>query len=96
MKKIYKIEEVPNEEQIYLTKGILGWKLVYPLKNEDGSYNWINVIFGGWENLIILCIILFALMLFYLSYQEVASQLTDCLKVVSQFKITNLGGILNP
>jgi hypothetical protein len=96
MKKIYKIEEVPNEEKIYLTKSILGWKVVYPLKNEDGSYNWFNVIFGSWENIIYVAFILFLIYMFYLAYHEVSYQLTDCMKELNQTHINYLlGGITN-
>ena len=44
--------EIENEK-IYLKKSVLfGWSVVYPNINNDGSINWMNVIFGGKYNLI--------------------------------------------
>ena len=38
---------------IRLRKGKLGYRLVYPPMNPDGSYNWFNLLTGGsWGNLI--------------------------------------------
>lgn len=79
MKKIYKIEEIPEQEQIYLSKNFLGWKVVHPIKNEDGSYNWFNLLIGGWENLIIVLFVILLLVVFYLTYKEVSSQLVYCI-----------------
>lgn len=45
-------EELPLDEKIYLKKGLFGYRLVYPIKNEDGTINWINLIFGGKVNII--------------------------------------------
>lgn len=34
-----------------MKKGIVGgWRVVHPIKNEDGSINWPNLLFGGWSN----------------------------------------------
>lgn len=30
-----------------MKKGFDGWRIVHPLKNEDGSLNWNNIILGG-------------------------------------------------
>ena len=39
------------DDNIEVRKDFLGWKLVYPIKNEDGSINWKNLILGGsWYN----------------------------------------------
>jgi hypothetical protein len=56
-----KIEKVSIEnETIYLKKGILGWNVINPLKNEDGTTNWKNLLIGGsWIKLIL--IILFVI-----------------------------------
>ena len=49
---------VINDEKVYLRKDWLGWHVVYPIRNEDGSWNWFNFLFGGKANLITLIIIL--------------------------------------
>lgn len=37
-----------ENEKVYLKKGTwLGWHIVHPIKNEDGSRNWKNLICGG-------------------------------------------------
>ena len=45
-------------EKLYLKKDFLGWRIVNPIKNPDGGYNWINFLFGGWRNLITLILLL--------------------------------------
>ena len=37
--------QLPADEKVYLKKDFLGWRVVHPIKNEDGSYNWFNVCF---------------------------------------------------
>lgn len=57
-KKIIEASELPNNEKIYLRKSFDGWRVVYPLRNEDGSINWFNTLTGGnWWKLIVLTII---------------------------------------
>lgn len=46
------------KEKIWLRKGLTGWKVVHPIKNEDGSWNWKNLLAGGsWWNLLFVIII---------------------------------------
>lgn len=79
MNKIYTIEEIPVEEKIYLSKDRFGWRVVHPIRNEDGSLNWFSFVFGSWNNILMLLFILFLLGIFFFAYHEVASQLTSCL-----------------
>lgn len=55
-------EVTVNGEKVYLKKDALGWRVVHPIKNSDGSINWMNLLFGGKSNLltIIFIIIIFA------------------------------------
>lgn len=67
-KKIFRVEELPEKENIYLRKDILGWHIVHPIRNEDGTLNWNNLIFGGKRNALmtlILCLILLGLVFAY-------------------------------
>jgi hypothetical protein len=49
-------------EDINLKKDFLGWHIVYPWKNDDGSINWFNFLTGGsWIKLII--VIVFVLLI---------------------------------
>lgn len=47
-------------ETIYLKKSnSFGWKVIHPVKNEDGSINWKNLICGGtYWNLVIIAVFL--------------------------------------
>jgi hypothetical protein len=77
--KIIAASELPLEEKIYLKKDFLGWRIVHPMKDEDGSINWGNLIFGGWRNFFTLIIILmFVLGFFYVYYHDT----TEMQKVV--------------
>ena len=53
---IIKAEELPEEEIVYLKKGWDGYRVVYPIKNEDGTTNWLNLLCGGKGNAIRLLI----------------------------------------
>lgn len=44
--------------RIPMKKDFLGWRVVHPIKNEDGTRNYVNLIFGGYRNLIVLVIYL--------------------------------------
>jgi len=43
-------------DRVAMKKGKLGWRLVYPTRNEDGSRNWPNTLFGGWNNLVFIIV----------------------------------------
>lgn len=57
-KNIFEAGELPQEEKVYLKKDFLGWRVVHPSKNIDGSTNWFNMLVGGKRNLVILIIAL--------------------------------------
>ena len=49
-----------NGEIVYLAKSdnIYGWRVVHPIKNEDGKINWMNFLFGGKGGLVNLALIM--------------------------------------
>ncbi len=54
-------EVLINGEKHYVRKDLFGWHFIHPIKNEDGSINWKNLLAGGsWFKLglIILWVIL--------------------------------------
>jgi len=57
------VEVEVKDTKVELKKGYFGYRVVHPIINDNGKLNWINFIFGGWENLIILLIVL--LFIFY-------------------------------
>ena len=55
--KYIESSQVPEGEKVYLKKDILGWRVVNPINNNDGSYNWFNLIFGSKSNVVFLIIL---------------------------------------
>ena len=47
------------------------WGRIYPVLNEDGSWNWINSIFGGKKNFVKVLLVLGVIGLFLLGFYEV-------------------------
>lgn len=78
--KIIEAHELPNDEKIYLKYNkYLGWAVVYPWKNEDGSINWFNFLTGGtWAKLIITAIIVLMILGFLLEYSNNITHLMSC------------------
>lgn len=70
MNKILKIEDIPLEDKVYLKKDIFGYRVVNPIKNEDGTFNFANLIFGGYRNLLFLIILLLLLFFSMWSYNN--------------------------
>lgn len=50
------------------------WGRIYPAVNEDGSWNYINLLFGGKKNLIKLLVVLGVVGMFFLAFYEIFSQ----------------------
>jgi len=56
-------------ERVDLKKDFAGWKVVYPIQNEDGSWNYKNLFLGGsWWNLLKVLVIVLMLMFLMFSY----------------------------
>lgn len=58
MANIITAEQLPLGEKLYFKKDIFGYRIVHPIRNEDGSFNWTNIIFGGKRNFVMLIIFL--------------------------------------
>ena len=58
-KDIIEVSELPDKEKVWVRKGLTGWKIVHPIKNEDGSMNWKNFFMGGslWNLLFVILIV---------------------------------------
>ena len=87
-------------EKIYLKKDFLGTRVVHPPKNEDGSWNWFNLLTGGWNNFILLLFILFLVLGFFYVYnhdtvemQKVVENPCAYCPGCGDFGITNISNI---
>jgi len=65
--------QLPENEKVFLKKDFMGWRVVEPWKNEDGSINWFNLLVGGKKNLFILLFIMIITFLFYVGINEMIS-----------------------
>lgn len=54
-------------EEVYLKKGgfLKEWGRIYPTVSNENKINWVNLIFGGWRNLIKLIFVMLILIGFY-------------------------------
>lgn len=87
MKTIEKV--VINQEQVHLKKDSLGWHVVHPIKNEDGSINWKNLIAGGsWGKLILIIIFVLICLGAIHEVSSVYKIANDCLLNSSTFQFT--------
>jgi len=63
-------------ETLFLKKGMFGYRVVYPIRDKDGNFNWFNFLTGGsWGNLIKIGIIVGIILLLIYSY---LSDLSSC------------------
>jgi len=59
-------------EGLYIKKSFSGYKVVYPIKNDNGSLNWFNILTGGsyWELLKTLLVFLVIILLCFSYYHD--------------------------
>lgn len=76
---------------------IFGPKVVYPYKNEDGTINWFNLMFGGKGNLISSIITLGIVVMLLIGF---GSQLNQCRDMAANpckyFDCNSFGNVLGP
>jgi len=92
---IIKPEDLPEKESIFLKKDFLGWKIVHPIRNEDGSLNWLNMLVGGKRNLFNLSMFFVILVLVILGINELISQYAIVANAPCEFCsscVSGLGG----
>ena len=77
-----------NGEKVSLKKGKFGYRVIHPIKNEDGTTNWINLLIGGWGNFFKLIAILLIIGGIFYGFHEVTSSCSDLAK--NPCKYTNL------
>ena len=75
MKKLTRVQNI--EEPVYLKKDWFGYRVVHPVKNPNGSFNWINIIGGGKSNFIILIIVLVIILSFFYGVKQMMRSCND-------------------
>ena len=71
--------ELDNGESILLKKDILGYRIIYPIKNLDGSWNWKNLIAGGsWIKLGLVAVVVAIIVLAIVEYTSNINSLLSC------------------
>ena len=78
MKNIKKIEV--EGEQLSLKKTRWGYKVVHPVKDEEGKTIWINLLVGGWENFVILIFCLLVVFSFIYGMMELTTTCKDVIE----------------
>jgi hypothetical protein len=80
-----KVEKVKiGDAEIVLKKDFLGWRVIHPWKNPDGSWNWENFIAGGsWYKLIFTIIIVAVIVGVIFEYVSQLKLLTSCLTALN-------------
>ena len=70
MRNQTKAQDLPAEEKVYMTKDIFGWRIVHPIKNDDGTTNLVNLLVGGWRNCAISIIVIVMILFLAWSYNK--------------------------
>jgi hypothetical protein len=82
MEGVIESNDLPIDEKIYLKKSFGEWKVVHPIKNDDGTINWFNFLIGGsWFNFILLIISLIILTGLFFEY---TSNLEFCNTIIQE------------
>ena len=62
--------DLPESDKVFLKKDFLGYRVVLPIKNSDGSVNWFNLLLGGRRGIFMLILVLLLSGMFYLGVKE--------------------------
>ena len=64
---------------VYLRKARSGWRVIHPIKNEDGSINWFNLLTGGsWWNVLFVGVVVFLICFAIWEYTHNIEILMSC------------------
>lgn len=84
-----------------MKKDFTGWRVIYPIKNEDGTYNMKNLILGGsWWNFfkvfIVFLLLIGATYIYHLDTQTCRETLTHIDSICAALKINVTNPYLTP
>lgn len=91
MKEIKKVQI--EKEIIYLTKDSLGWRVISPIKNEDGSFNLKNLILGNKRTIAFTLIWLLIMAFILFGVNQMISQCRDFSKYPCKYTNLDCSGI---
>jgi hypothetical protein len=78
--KVHKIKI--DSKPVFISQRGDSFKVIKPWKNEDGSFNWFNMLTGGsWANLIIITIIVMISVGLIFEYTNNIGNLLDCFRI---------------
>ena len=82
-------------EKINLKKDFLGWSVVYPNKNIDGTINWFNLLTGGsWIKLFLLIAFIIMMLGFFYEYSSNLKYCAEILgKINMQYNLSNINNL---
>jgi len=60
-----------NDCELALKKDAWGYRIVNPMRNKDGTINWINLLFGGKRMLVWLIMVFIVLGSFYMGVKDI-------------------------
>jgi len=96
MGKIIEASNLPEGSKVYLKKDIFGWRTIQPIKNPDGSINWLNLAIGGWRNFFILIILLIIMGIIMFAYNHDITELQNHYASISENPIEFCKGLYGP
>lgn len=87
---IIKAEDLPEAAEVYLKKQGNNYRVVHPIKNDDGSWNWFNIFTGGsWFNVIVVGVVVGIISAVLLEYSSnvkfLQDQLATCFPIDKTF-----------
>jgi len=75
--EILDVGDVPLNDELYVKKGIFGYRVVNPTRDKHGKIIWVNLLIGGWGNFLKLLFILFVIGCFLYGFHEVTEGCKD-------------------
>ncbi len=95
MMKINKIEI--EGEEVFMKKSKLGWRVIKPWKNEDGTINWFNFLTGGsWFNLFVVTIIVVVTLGVLYEYSANMKTLLGCFDSQTTLEVCKRSFMIQP
>lgn len=70
MKNIIESSQIPEDTKVYLKKDWTGWRVVEPIKDENGKFLWKRILLGTTKERVFLGFIFLIALLGYLAFDE--------------------------